>query len=78
MFSLATTGTAPPVRLGERDWDAELQTLALPIAGSLAAIVTPQHELHGITYDGRTDLLIASGLPPSGVSQTRTSPGWTH
>ncbi len=78
VFSLATTGTTPPVRLGERDWDAELQTLALPSAGSLAAIVTPQHELHGVTYDGRTDLLIASGVAAVWSLQTRTSPGWTH
>ena len=78
VFSLATAGTTPPVRLGERDWDAELQTLALPSAGSLAVIVTPQHELHAVTYDGRTDLLIASGVAAVWSLQTRTSPGWTH
>jgi hypothetical protein len=78
VFSLATTGTAPPVRLGERDWDADLQTLALPRADSLAAIVTPQHELHAVTYDGRTDLLIASGVAAVWSLDTRPGPGWTH
>jgi hypothetical protein len=78
VFSLAVSGTAPPMRLGERDWDADLPTLALPIASSLAAIVTSQHELHAVTYDGRTDLLIASGVAAVWSLHTRSGPAWTH
>jgi hypothetical protein len=31
-----------------------------------------------VTYDGRTDLLIASGVAAVWSLDTRPGPGWTH
>ncbi len=68
----------PPVQLGERVWDAQLPSLALPAAGSLVAFITPQHTLHAVTPDGRTDLSIATGVAAIWNLHRPPDPGWFH
>ena len=78
VWSWPLRGAGPPVRLGERVWDAQLPTLALPAAGSLIAFVTPQHALHAVTPDGRTDLPIATGVAAIWNLHRPPNPGWVH
>ena len=78
VFALPTTDNGPPVRLGERIWDVEHPSLALPAAGTVVALINPQHELHAVTYDGRTDLLIASDVAAIWDIRGLPAPGWTR
>ena len=78
VFSWPIQAGGLPVRLGERVWDAQLPSLVLPAAGSLVAFITPQHELHAITPDGRTDLPIASGVAAIWNLHRPPNPGWIH
>ncbi|MDQ2808200.1 MAG: hypothetical protein M3Z04_14995, partial [Chloroflexota bacterium] len=78
VFSWPLHDSGPPVRLGERVWDAQLPSLVLPAAGSLIAFVTPQHELHAVTPDGRTDLPIATGVAAIWNLHRPPNPGWLH
>jgi hypothetical protein len=77
IYSLPITGGGAPLRLGERLWDPQLPSLALPAAGTLVAVVAPDHTLHGLTYDGRLDLPAVTGVAAV-WSLGAPSRGWAH